>query len=134
MPTTAQPIFVTPDAERLRAFYAGLLDATEIHRVPGADGPVFFLGLRAGDFEFGIVVDDAVSVGTPGRVLVSIDVDHVDALLPRITELGGTITGGPTDMPWGQRVVHLADPDGNAVNLTQSTPPVPADHPSIPSR
>jgi predicted enzyme related to lactoylglutathione lyase len=23
-------------------------------------------------------------------------------------------------MPWGQRVAHIADPDGNVVNLTQT--------------
>jgi len=23
------------------------------------------------------------------------------------------------DMPWGQRVAHIQDPDGNTVNLTE---------------
>ena len=39
--------------------------------------------------------------------------------LDRVTELGGTVLSPPADMPWGQRVVHLRDPDGNAVDLTQ---------------
>ena len=26
--------------------------------------------------------------------------------------------GPPNDMPWGQRVAHIQDPDGNTVNLT----------------
>ncbi len=52
-------------------------------------------------------------------MLLSIDVPDVDALLSRVAELGGRVTGGPTDMPWGQRVLHVRDPDGNAVNLTQ---------------
>ncbi|WP_448623430.1 VOC family protein [Geodermatophilus sp. URMC 64] len=63
--------------------------------------------------------DRATSSGEPGRVLLSIDVPDVDALLSRVAELGGRVTGGPTDMPWGQRVLHVRDPDGNAVNLTQ---------------
>jgi lactoylglutathione lyase len=25
----------------------------------------------------------------------------------------------PTDRPWGERTLHLADPDGNVVELTQ---------------
>jgi len=25
-------------------------------------------------------------------------------------------------MPWGQRVAHIADPDGNSVDLTQAIP------------
>ena len=27
--------------------------------------------------------------------------------------------GPPNDMPWGQRVAHIQDPDGNTVNLTE---------------
>ena len=26
---------------------------------------------------------------------------------------------GNADMPWGQRVAHIQDPDGNTVNLTE---------------
>jgi catechol 2,3-dioxygenase-like lactoylglutathione lyase family enzyme len=44
---------------------------------------------------------------------------YVEALLPRVGALGGTATSGANDMPWGQRVAHVADPDGNLVNLTQ---------------
>jgi predicted enzyme related to lactoylglutathione lyase len=118
VPITASPIFVTPDVERLRAFYATLLGAEVTQRFP-EDGDVFYLGLRAGDFTFGLTADGSVPVGEPGRVLLSIEVPDVDTLLPRVAELGGRVTGGPTDMPWGQRVLHVQDPDGNAVNLTQ---------------
>jgi predicted enzyme related to lactoylglutathione lyase len=116
VPVSASPLLVTPDVERLRTFYAGLLGAEVTDRFPD-DGPVFTLGLRAGTFAFGLVANDAVSVGEPGRVLLSIDVDDVDVLLPRVAGLGGRVTGGPTDMPWGQRVLHVRDPDGNALNL-----------------
>ena len=117
MPVSAQPIFVTPDVERLRAFYAALLGAEVTERFP-EDGDVFYLGLRVDDFAFGLTADAGVPVGEPGRVLLSIDVPDVDALLPRVPELGGRVTGGPNDMPWGQRVAHVRDPDGNAVNLS----------------
>ena len=116
MPLSAHPILVTPDVARLHAFYGGLLGAEVTGRVPD-DGPVFYLELRAGAVVLGLVADDAVPVGEPGRVLLSLDVDDVDVLLPRVAELGGAVTGGPTDMPWGQRVAHVRDPDGNALNL-----------------
>ena len=116
--STVRPILVTPDLERLRAFYAGLLDAAETGRFP-ADGPAFYLGLRVGDTDLGLTADGSVTTGTPGRVLLSIEVPDVDALLPRVTELGGTVPAGSADMPWGQRVAHVGDPDGNALNLTQ---------------
>jgi predicted enzyme related to lactoylglutathione lyase len=52
-------------------------------------------------------------------MLLSIDVPDVDAVLPRVEQLGGEATSGTNDMPWGQRVAHIKDPDGNVVNLTQ---------------
>jgi predicted enzyme related to lactoylglutathione lyase len=120
MPTTIQPIILTTDAERLAAFYTGLLGATRTTRVP-ADGPVFFLGLTVDDAELGIVSDDSIDAAVPPRVLISIDVPDVDGLLDRVGELGGKVLGPPNDMPWGQRVCHVQDPDGNPVNLTQPT-------------
>jgi uncharacterized glyoxalase superfamily protein PhnB len=122
MPSTLQPMIVTANLERMLAFYGGLLGATETERVP-AEGPVFYVGLRIGDSDVGLVSDDAVADAPAGRILLSIDVPDVDALLPRLAGLGGELTGGPTDMPWGQRVAHVQDPDGNAVNLTTTTTP-----------
>jgi hypothetical protein len=90
VPVSASPLLVTPDVERLRTFYAGLLGAEVTDRFPD-DGPVFALGLR-------------------------------DVLLPRVADLGGRVTGGPTDMPWGHRVAHVRDPDGNALNLNAPSP------------
>ena len=119
MPATIRPIIVTADLDRLLAFYTGLFGAQEIMRFP-ADGPVFYVGLAVGDSELGLSSDASVVAGDPGRMLLSIDVPDVDALLPRVEELGGSGGGGANDMPWGQRVAHIKDPDGNVVNLTQT--------------
>jgi predicted enzyme related to lactoylglutathione lyase len=67
----------------------------------------------------GLSADAEVEVGKPVRVLLSIDVADVDALLPRVQALGGSAPGPANDMPWGQRVAHITDPDGTVVNLTQ---------------
>ena len=122
MPSTIQPMIVTAHLERMLAFYSGLLSATETQRVP-EEGPVFFVGLRIGDSDLGMVSDDSVADAPAGRILLSVEVPDVDKLLPRLEGLGGALTGGPTDMPWGQRVAHIKDPDGNAVNLTTTTGP-----------
>jgi predicted enzyme related to lactoylglutathione lyase len=116
---TIRPIIVTADLDRLLAFYTELFGATEVMRFP-ADGPVFYVGLSLGDSELGLSSDASVVAGDPGRMLLSIDVPDVDALLPRVGELGGTDGAGANDMPWGQRVAHIKDPDGNVVNLTQT--------------
>ena len=121
VPSSVQPTLVTRDLERLAGFYRSLLDARETGRVP-AEGPTFFVGLRIGDSDLGVVSDDAAADAPAGKILLSIDVSDVDALLPRVAALGGEVTGGPTDMPWGQRVAHIKDPDGNTINLTASLP------------
>jgi predicted enzyme related to lactoylglutathione lyase len=118
VPNTVQPILISRDLERLSGFYRSLLGATETERTP-AEGPTFFLGLRIGDSDLGLV-DVADAPAGPGRVLLSIDVPDVDGLLPRVEGLGGHVRGPATDMPWGQRVAHVSDPDGNVLNLTQS--------------
>jgi predicted enzyme related to lactoylglutathione lyase len=43
----------------------------------------------------------------------------VESLLEHVEVLGGRVLGPPNDMPWGQRVAHILDPDGNTVNLTE---------------
>jgi predicted enzyme related to lactoylglutathione lyase len=117
MPSAVQPILVTRDLERLSTFYRSLFDAVETERAPD-EGPTFYVGLRIGDSDLGMVNDGEAPDG-PQRMLLSVEVPDVDALLPRVTALGGTAPGPSTDMPWGQRVAHVQDPDGNTVNLTQ---------------
>jgi predicted enzyme related to lactoylglutathione lyase len=119
MPITIQPIIITADVDRLVAFYTGLLGAVQTTRVP-ADGPTFFVGLKVDDAELGLVAEKVDPATTP-RVVISVDVPDVDGLLDRVERLGGTVLGPPNDMPWGQRVAHVKDPDGNPVNLTRTT-------------
>jgi predicted enzyme related to lactoylglutathione lyase len=116
---TIRPIIVTPDLDRLLAFYTALLGAKENSRYPD-DGAVFSVGLVLGDAELNLVINPDIEAGSPGRVLLSIEVPEVDPLLERVTALGGHVRGPANDMPWGQRVAHISDPDGNVVNLTQT--------------
>jgi predicted enzyme related to lactoylglutathione lyase len=118
MPPTVRPIIVSNDLDRLLAFYTGLFGAEENFRFPD-DGPTFYVGLQLGDAELGLSTDAGVQPGSPGRMLLSIEVPDVDELLPNVEPLGGHVQGPANDMPWGQRVAHVTDPDGNVVNLTQ---------------
>ncbi|MGY1638386.1 VOC family protein [Geodermatophilus sp. SYSU D00742] len=119
MPSTVRPIIVTADLDRLLAFYTGLLGATQVIRFPD-EGPASYVGLALGDSELGLSADTSVVPGDPGRMLLSIEVDDVDARLARVEALGGQAPGPANDMPWGQRVAHVKDPDGNVVNLTHT--------------
>ncbi|SEQ20791.1 VOC family protein [Lentzea albida] len=112
-----QPIIVTPDLDRVQEFYAQVFGAAEVFRQP-AEGPVFYKTLRVGDAELGLVAEE-VDVSAPPRITLSFYVEDVDALLPLVEPAGGTVRGPANDMPWGHRVAHVFDPDGNPVNLTQ---------------
>jgi predicted enzyme related to lactoylglutathione lyase len=123
MPATVQPVIVTPTLPLLLAFYKALLGAVEISRVP-ADGPALYVGLRIGNAELGIVTDGEADIAAPQRILLNVnvgdlDVGGVEDLLRHVDALGGQVLGPPRDMPWGQRVAHILDPDGNTVNLTE---------------
>ena len=120
--STIQPVILTADHDVLLGFYTKLFGAEEIFRVP-EEGPVFYLGLRIGDTDLGLVAKANPRDREVSRILLSIGVEDVDEMLGRVEALGGSVRGGPNDMPWGQRVAHIQDPDGNPLNLTQ---PVPA--------
>src|SRR6266702_1983878 len=113
MPATLQPVIVTPSLPLLLAFYKALLGAVEISRMP-EDGPAFYVGLQLGNAD----------VTVPQRILLNVNVadlgvGDVESLLEHVEALGGRVLGPPNDMPWGQRVAHILDPDGNTVNLTE---------------
>ena len=120
MVSTIQPVIITPDLDRLLSFYTALLGAKEIDRVP-AEGPTFYVGLQVGDSSLGLVADTGVDLaaGAGQRILLSVDVEDVELVLTRVEDAGGRVQGPANDMPWGQRVAHIQDPDGNGVNLTQ---------------
>ncbi|XMN11771.1 VOC family protein (plasmid) [Streptomyces griseobrunneus] len=120
--STIQPVILTADQDVLLGFYTKLFGAEEIFRVP-EEGAAFYLGLRIGNTDLGLVAKANPGTGAAPRILLSIGVDDVDETLALVEALGGSVSGGPNDMPWGQRVAHIKDPDGNPVNLTQ---PIPA--------
>ncbi|MEU0298324.1 VOC family protein [Streptomyces sp. NPDC006175] len=120
--STIQPVILTADQDVLLGFYTELFGAEEIFRVP-EEGAAFYCGLRIGDTDLGLVAKSDLGVGGAPRMLLSIGVHDVDETLGRVEALGGSVRSGPDDMPWGQRVAHIQDPDGNPVNLTQPIPP-----------
>jgi len=113
-----QPSFCTADIQRLSAFYIELFGAEEELRVPGRKGP-FIVSLRFGGASLGLVDYKRGANAVPGRVSVNVFVPNVDELLPRVEPAGGKLGGPAKDMPWGHRVAHITDPDGNTINLTQ---------------
>jgi len=113
------PIIATPDVPRAIGFYRDLLGATVTYEFNGPDGDAVYAGLQLGDSHFGIGHDPAYEA--PGHRTMSLWVytDDCDAAIERMRGAGVTITEEPADQPWGERVAHVLDPDGNEVIVGQ---------------
>ncbi|MCW4352927.1 VOC family protein [Hoyosella sp. YIM 151337] len=49
-------------------------------------------------------------------------VRDIDAVARTLRERGVEPLTGPVDRPWGERTMHIADPDGNVIEFAQKIP------------
>jgi uncharacterized glyoxalase superfamily protein PhnB len=54
---------------------------------------------------------------TTSPVALYVYVDDVDLLFARATSTGAGVVSPPADMPWGDRMTSLTDPDGHTWNF-----------------
>jgi len=121
---SAFPVFYARDVELTATFYRDLLDFEEIFRLP-EEGKPGYVGLTMGDSRLGLV--DAswpgetigVAVGAGPRAELFGYVDDVDEAVRRAEQVGAPVLRPPGDMPWGERVAYVEDPDGNPVALAK---------------
>ena len=78
------------------------------------------LGLYERSMLSGLIGREASGGGSGGEVLF--EVEDVDAWAERLSAQAVPILSGPTDRPWGQRTLHVEDPDGFVVELAQEIP------------
>jgi lactoylglutathione lyase len=110
-------------ADSLR-FYTEL-GFQETFRLP-PEGEPGYVSLRRGEAELGIV--DAqwpadqlgMSMGKEPRFEMFVYVDDVDAAT---FSMRGLVIKEAQDMPWGERVAYVRDPDGNPVALAAPVKP-----------
>jgi lactoylglutathione lyase len=92
------------------------------------DGDPGYVGLRRGAHELAVV--DAQwpanqygrAVGDGARFEMFIYVDDVDRAVEHLREQA-IVLREPADMPWGERVAYVTDPDGNPVALATTPSP-----------
>ena len=91
------------------------------------EGDPGYVGLRRGDSEMAVVSRDwpeqqyGVTVGDGPRFEMFIYVDDAEATMARLADTGSAVLRPAEDMPWGERVGFLADPDGNPVAIATAT-------------
>jgi len=118
MATRAFPVIWSRAVGRAQQFYLRL-GFEETYRQP-AEGEPGYVSLRRGESELGIVSTDwprdhlGIATGTEPRFELYIYVDDVDATM---SEFQDALLKEAQDMPWGERVGYLRDPDGNPVVL-----------------
>ncbi len=115
-------LFVT-NVERSVAFYDQALGFEFPHPVKpdGAEG-------RSGNLRIGLYDRRWLShlLGEQGEepisghpFLLSMTVPDLEAIHQRLQQLEVNILKPPQDMVWGQRILLLADPDGNLLEIVQ---------------
>jgi lactoylglutathione lyase len=87
------------------------------------------VGLRRGTAEIAVAHETsfpeeaAPGKGHSPRCEMFVFVEAVDTAVAALRAQGTPVLREPTDMPWGERVAHIADPDGNSVAITSSITP-----------
>jgi lactoylglutathione lyase len=115
------PVVYVDEAERSAAFYERLGFVRHYQLPP--EGEPGYVGLRRGDPELAVVHRSwpeeklGVTLGAPPRFELFAYVDDVDAVIASLRAVGVRVLRDPEDMPWGERVGYVADPDGNPVAL-----------------
>lgn len=122
MELRAFPVLHAKDVESVASFYAHL-GFSEHARVPQPDGTPGFIGLRRGAAELAVTTEQSprelagVEPGTAPRGELFVYVSDVDEVLQDLPAAGATVLREPADMPWGERLAFIADPEGNLVTL-----------------
>ena len=83
-----------------------------------------YVSLQRGESSLGVTTVDSpkmlagIEAGVEPRFEMFVYVEDVDAT---VTELGAPVLAQPKDMPWGERVAYVTDPEGNPVALATSS-------------
>lgn len=110
-------ILSTPDLPRSVAFYTVGLDAEVTYQFP-PEGDPGYVALQIAGANLGLAADPASAAAAgPQRHALWVYCTDADAAAERLVAAGGTLVSPPTDMPWGERVADLHDPDGNLLHV-----------------
>ncbi len=129
MAERAFPVVFAQQVTTTAAFYERLGFQRHFQLPP--EGEPGYVGLRRGAFEVAVVSAEwpaqqyAGVVADGVRFEMFVYVDELDDLVDTLRGGGTQVLREPTDMPWGERVAYVTDPDGNPVALARSPQPAP---------
>ena len=91
--------------------------------MPDDTGAAGFIALRRDAAELGVTTEASprmlagVEPGPGPRHELFVYVADVDAAFAMVRDAGGRTLREPADMPWGERLAFVQDPEGNIVTL-----------------
>ena len=125
----AFPVVYATDVTATARFWERL-GFTRFWRLP-PDGDPGYVGLRRDQAELAVTAREwareqyGLARGDGPRFEMFVYVDDVDALIEALRTEGAPVLRDPADMPWGERVATIADPDGNPVALANQARVIP---------
>jgi lactoylglutathione lyase len=127
MPSRAFPVVYAADVERAARFWE-LLGFRRHFQLP-PEGEPGYVGLHDDGTAGELAVTNiqwakdryGLSMGDGPRFEMYIYVSDLDASVRQLARGGVPMLKDPEDMPWGERIATVADPDGNPVTLCQQT-------------
>jgi lactoylglutathione lyase len=125
MVSRAFPVVYASDVERAARFWE-LLGFSRHFQLP-AEGEPGYVGLRCDASAAELAVTSVewakdrygLAMGDGARFEMYIYVADLDGLVRRLADAGVPVLRDPEDMPWGERIATVADPEGNPVALCQ---------------
>lgn len=119
------PIINCTSIAPMHWFYAHVFGGEVAYRFPPEGEPVY-LTLKVGDGQIalGLGNDPAMYGETPlpasgHAVDICLYVADLDAAVAAADSAGGAAVTPPADMPWGERVAYLRDPQGTMLLVIQ---------------
>ncbi len=120
----AFPVVYAADVGLSVRFYE-TLGFEEQFRMP-EDSEPGYVGMRRDDAELAVVTVESprqligLEVGSGPRFEMFVYVHDLEQELTELRGAGVTVLREPEQMPWGERVAYVADPDGNPVALADA--------------
>jgi lactoylglutathione lyase len=125
MALRAFPVVYASDVEAVASFWELLGFRRHVQLPP--EGDPGYVGLtRDGTGELAVTHQQwafdryRLSPGSGPRFEMYVYVDDLEAMLTRLIETNVMVLCEAEDMPWGERIATVADPEGNPVALCQS--------------
>jgi uncharacterized glyoxalase superfamily protein PhnB len=119
------PIINCEDILRARAFYREVFGGEQVYQFPDEGEPVYLtLAVGGGTIALGVGTGPAMYGETPlpatgHAVDLCVYVPDLDAVVAAAPSRGGDVVVAPQDMPWGERVAYVRDPEGTMILTIQ---------------